>query len=117
MIVECEKSRAITCKGPSGINLDESYTEEKRSFDKSMTGLVSMSTSPDANCGVVRELTLDPKIISPRGFIDIDKSIDDMSDGNLFSVAEMATPLGVTRDDSIRTAMASKQSEFYALIF
>ena len=116
-IVECEKSRAITCKGPSGINLDESYTEEKRSFDKSMTGLVSMSTSPDANCGVVRELTLDPKIISPRGFIDIDKSIDDMSDGNLFSVAEMATPLGVTRDDSIRTAMASKQSEFYALIF
>lgn len=110
-IVESEKSRAITCKGPSGINLDESYTEEKRSFDNTMTGLVAMSTSPDANCGVVRELTVDPKIVSPRGFIDLDKDVNKMTDANLFSMAEMLTPLGATRDDSIRTAMASKQSK------
>lgn len=110
-IVEVEKSRAITAKGPSGINVDESYTEEKRSFDKTMTGLMAMSTSPDANCGVVRALTVDPKIVSPRGFIDTAKDVQKMTDANLFSMAEMLTPLGVTRDDSIRTAMATKQSK------
>lgn len=48
-VLEVDKSRAITAKGPSGINLDESYTEEKRSFDKTMTGLMSISTSPENN--------------------------------------------------------------------
>ena len=48
-VLEVDKSRAITAKGPSGINLDESYTEEKRSFDKTMTGLMSISTSPGNN--------------------------------------------------------------------
>lgn len=110
-IVETEKSRAITAKGPSGINLDQSYTEEKRSFDKTMIGLMAMSTSPDANCGVVRELTVDPKIVSPRGFIDTSLTNDQLGDANLFSMAEMLTPLGVNRDDSIRTAMNSKQSK------
>ena len=110
-IVEVEKSHAITAKGPSGVNLDESYTEEKRSFDDTMTGLMSISTSPDANCGVVRALTVDPKITSPRGFIDTTKDVEKMNDANLFSMAEMLTPLGVTRDDSIRTAMATKQSK------
>ena len=110
-IVETEKSRAVTCKGPSGINLDESYTEEKRSFDHTMTGLTAMSTSPDGNCGVVRALTTDPKIVSPRGFIDTSIKDEDLKDVNLFSAAEMLTPMGVTRDDSIRTSMATKQSK------
>ena len=109
-VVEVEKSRAITCKGPSGINVDQSYTLEKRSFDKSMTGLLTVSTSPDANCGVVRTLTTDPKIVSPRGYIDTKKEIESMTDANLFGLGEMLTPLGVTKDDAIRTAMATKQS-------
>lgn len=45
-VLEVDRSRTITAKGPSGINLDESYTEEKRSFDKSMIGLMSISTNP-----------------------------------------------------------------------
>ena len=49
-VLEVDKSRAITAKGPSGINLDQSYTEEKRSFDNSMTGLMSISTSPENSC-------------------------------------------------------------------
>lgn len=47
-IVELEKSRAITPKGLSGMNVDEAYTQDKRSYDKSMLGIMAMSTSPDA---------------------------------------------------------------------
>lgn len=64
------------------------------------------------NCGVVRELTLEPNIVGPRGYIDInDDDLDNLKDANLFSPAEMLSPLGVTCDDTIRTAMATKQSK------
>lgn len=110
-IVDVAKSHAITSKGPSGINLDQAYTEEKRSFNPTMTGLMAISTSPDANCGVVRSLTIDPKISSPRGFIDTTTPVESMKDTSLFAMEEMVIPLGADRDDSIRTAMSSKQNK------
>lgn len=111
-IVELEKSRAITPKGPSGMNLDQAYTQDKRSYDKTMMGMLAMSTSPDANCGIVRQLTLEPNIIGPRGYIEVkDDKLDELNDATLFSPAEMLSPLGASRDDSIRTAMATKQSK------
>lgn len=98
-IVELEKSRAITPKGPSGLNVPRAYTEEKRSYDRSMLGLIAVSTSPDANCGVVRQLTLEPNIRGPRGYVDIkNNNLDELKDVNLFSPAELLSPLGVTRD-------------------
>ena len=109
-ILEADKSRAITCKGPSGINLEQSYTEEKRCYDKTMTGLLAMATSPDGNCGVVRQLTVDPKIKSPRGFIDTDKPIDNMTEAELFCASDMAIPGSARSDDSIRTSMMFKQN-------
>ena len=100
-IVELEKSRAITPKGPSGLNQARAYTEEKRSYDKSMLGICALSTSPDAGCGVVRQLTLEPNIIGPRGYIDIkENKLDELKDVNLFSPAELLSPLGCTRDKS-----------------
>lgn len=110
-IVETEKSRAITSKGPSGINQEHAYSEEKRSFHETMSGLLAISTSPDGNAGVVRELTLEPNIIGTRGFIDVKSDPESNKDANLFSTAELLTPMGITRDDSIRSAMASKQSK------
>lgn len=58
----------------------------------------------------MRKLTVDPKIVSLRGFIDTSVPLDNMGDSNLFSMSEMLTPMGVNHDDSIRTAMNSKQS-------
>lgn len=111
-IVELEKSRAITPKGHSGMNLNDAYTQDKRSYDKTMLGVLAMSTSPDANCGIIRELTMEPNIKSPRGYIDLKHDqLNELNDANLFSPAELLSPLGVTRDDSIRTAMATKQSK------
>lgn len=108
-ILELEKSRSMTDKGPSGTNLDQAYTMKRRSFDESMLGIVAMSTSPDANVGVVRELTAEPNVTNVRGYF---KTGDNkQNDINLFSAAELITPLGVNKDDAIRTAMASKQSK------
>lgn len=105
-VVELEKDRAITSKGFRGINVDRAYTEEKRSYDDSMIGIIAMSTSPDGNCGINRFLTMEPNITSARGYVDIksDKK-EELKDVNLFSPAELLYPLGNTRDDSIRTAI------------
>lgn len=112
-ISECQKLHGCTKKGPSGCNLAQAYTEEQRSFHHSMTGLFTISSSPDGNVGVQRVLTMEPPITDPRGFIDnkaLDGRLDEYTDANLFGVAEMLTTFGVQRDDGIRTAMSTKQS-------
>jgi GNAT superfamily N-acetyltransferase len=109
-IVEAEKAHTVTDKGPSGTNLEQAYTQERRCFHPSMKGVMAISTSPDANVGLMRELTVEPNIINARGYVapPDDRNVNDV---NLFSMAEMLTPLGVTRDDPIRTSMSSKQSK------
>lgn len=111
-IVELEKDRSLTSKGFRGINVDRAYSEEKRSYDPSMIGVVAMNTSPDGNCGVNRFMTLEPNITNTRGYVDIkEDKREELKDVNLFSPAEILYPLGNTRDDSIRIAMACKQSK------
>ena len=111
-VVELDKDRAITSKGYRGINVDRAYTEEKRSYDDSMIGVMAMSTTLGANCGIGRFLTLEPELTSVRGYANIKKdNREELTDVNLFSPSELLYPLGNTRDDSIRTAMATKQSK------
>lgn len=111
-VVEMEKTHAITPKGPSGLNVSEAYTLEKRCYDKSMLGIIAISTSPDANVGVVRSLSMEPKIKNVRGFVDINEdNLDNITDANMFSPAEMFTPISASRDDANRVAMSSKQSK------
>ena len=109
--LEMETTHGISPKGWRGVNLDDSYTIPKRSYDKSMTGLIAVSSSPDGQVGVNRTLTMEPTINSVRGYVDIkaDK-LDELKDVNLFSPAEMLIPLGATRDDPIRTGHSVKQS-------
>ena len=112
-VVELEKDRAITAKGLRGINVQRAYSEEKRSYDDTMLGVISIDTSPDANVGISRFLTMEPKITSIRGYVDVTdpKDYDTLKDVNLFSPAELLYPLGNTRDDPVRVAMACKQSK------
>src|SRR5699024_2807698 len=46
--LELDKHGAVTYRGPSGRNTTESFTEEIRGFDKSMDGILSV-TSPDSD--------------------------------------------------------------------
>ena len=103
-ILELERWHTISSKGWRGINLADSYTIEKRSYDPSMIGIIGTASSPDAQVGVSRTLTLEPKIKSARGYVEITdpKDIDKLKDVNLFSPGELSIPLGATRDDAIR---------------
>ena len=112
-IVELEKTRAISPKGPSGCNIKEAYKMNKRAFHESMLGMYTISTSPDSNVGVVRELTNEPGLVSPRGYMNLPgrEGVESLNDNNLFGAAELLSPLGASRDDPQRLAMATKQSK------
>ena len=104
-VLELEKQRSVTFKGIRGIQLDRAMTLPRRAYDKSMLGTVGLSTSPDANVGVARQLTLEPQITSTYGYIDTSKSPDELNSANLFTTAELLQPLGVMHDDPDRTAI------------
>lgn len=109
--LELEETHGISAKGFRGINLKEAWTVPKRCYDKTMTGIIAPTSSPDANVGVNRSLTMEPNIKSVRGYCDVkDDKLDEVKDVNLFSPAELLIPLGVTTDDSTRTGHSVKQS-------
>jgi len=111
-MVELEKDRTISSKGFNGVNKDRAYTEAKRTHHDTMVGLIALSTSPDGNCGITRALTLEPTITTERGYVDVkNNKKEELTDVNLFSPAELLYPLGARKDDSVRTAMAVKQSK------
>lgn len=111
---ELEKARAVTFKGLRGIQLDRALTLPRRAYDKTMLGVCGITTAADANVGVVRQLTLEPNITSTRGYIDTSSqdNPDDLNSSQLFTTAELLTPIGVTHDDPDRTSMSYKQTKY-----
>ena len=68
--LEIDKQTAVTYRGVSGRNSADSYTEEIRGYDKSMEGILGITTPDSATVGVVRQLSANPNIKSVRGFLD-----------------------------------------------
>lgn len=64
--------------------------------------------------GVVRELTLEPNVTSTRGYMEVKNKagVEDLNSANLFTAAELLTPIGVTHDDPDRTSMSYKQTKY-----
>ena len=109
-MVELHAREEITKKGFSGVNDDRIYNVVKRSYDDSMIGKVAMSSPNSGNIGISRQLTADPKLTSTRGYTDT-KGVDaDYNDLQLASFSELLTPGTVSRDDAIRTAIATSQT-------
>lgn len=110
-MIELHEDETITKKGYGGVNQDKAYTEAKRSFDESMIGKMAMSTPNSANVGMVRQLAVDPKIASVRGYTTADNPYEtEYNDLQLSSFSELLTPGTVTHDDAIRTAIATSQT-------
>lgn len=112
-VYEQQNLRKCLRKGPSGCNLAQAYNETQRSFHPGMAGLFTLSSSPDANVGVNRFLTLEPPITDPRGFIDnkaLQGKVSEYTDANLFGIAELLTTGCAQGDDSLRTTMSCRQS-------
>ena len=116
-VLELEKKGAVSYRGPSGINKARAMNLPKRSYDKSMIGTIAVSTSPDANVGIQRQLTLDPAITSTRGYIkpQDEDTIEEENNVNLMCPAELLSPPGALHDDSHRTSMSYKQSKYMVL--
>ena len=112
--LEVERSHNISSMGWRGVNVDRAYTMARRSYPKSMVGIIAPSSSPDANVGLTRCLSLEPEITSLRGYCQTPKDkkdLDKLNESNLFSPTELLIPFGVTRDDSTRIGHMVKQSK------
>ena len=96
----------------TGMNQTDGMTMAKRAYHPSMMGVMAITTAHDANCGIVRDMTVEPKITSTRGYIETTdpKDYDSLNPLNLFSFAELLTPPGVRHDDPQRTAMMRGQT-------
>lgn len=116
-VLTLEKNRAVSFKGSRGINNDRQMTLEKRGYDESMLGVLAITTSNDSNVGIMRQMTLEPNILNTMGEIGVvgEEGVENLNAANLFSPAEMLTPLSVQHDDPDRTAMTYKQSKYMVM--
>lgn len=111
-ILEASKLHEVSYKGESGTNEEHAMTLDVRAYNESMLGVIGITTNPDANVGVSRQLTMEPNVTSTRGYIDVagKENVEALSGANLLTPAELLTPLGVQHDDPVRTSMSFKQS-------
>lgn len=108
-LLEAEAVNTLSFKGLSGMNSDRSYTLDKRIYDKSMVGVIGMSTGFSANSGITRIATINSQVKDIRGTIDT-KDEQDMNTLNMLTVYEAMAPYGTTHDDPMRTAMGYIQT-------
>ena len=108
--IEC--ANTITNKGLVGMNLDRSYSLDKRGYDQSMTNVLGMSTGFSANVGVNRQATVNANIQGARGFVktNTDASNTKLDTVNSLTITEALTPFGTTHDDPTRTLMTFVQT-------
>lgn len=110
-MIELHDKEGITKKGWRGINNDRAYSVSKRSYDETMIGKLAMSSPNSANIGINRQLVIDPKIESVRGYTSVEDANTEYNDFNLASFSELLTPGTITRDDSIRIAIGTAQTD------
>lgn len=102
---EVGKFHTVLAKGFAGSNMDRSYDEAKRSYDPSSIGKLSLSTSPDSNVGISKDLSIEPTILNARGYREPVDDIDQLKDVNVFSPVEELTPGTIRVDDPIRVSI------------
>jgi hypothetical protein len=113
-VLEISKLHSVSYKGESGTNEEHAMTLDVRAYNESMLGVVGITTNPDAGVGIKRQLTMEPRITSTRGYIDVagKDNVEELNSAELFTPAELLTPLGVQHDDPTRTSMAFKQTMY-----
>lgn len=108
--VELHVRENVSRKGFRGVNDERTFSVDKRSFEDSMIGKMAISSPNNRGVGITRQLTADPKIESVRGYTSTKDVNADYNDLQLASFSELMTPGTVTRDDAIRTAIATSQT-------
>ena len=102
----------MTTKGLSGLNLDRGYTLEKRLVDPSSAGTRAMPSVYSGGVGIVQRTSIDPNIVSPRGYLVVEENEDEvnkLSAKQMLSPTELMTPGTTNKDDSQRVYMNMQQ--------
>lgn len=106
--LEIQTQAKTTFKGPSGLNSDDSYTAEIRSFDDSMIGVFGVFTPVSGQVGISRSLTLNPRIGHIRGYLN-KPDVDSMSMDNLYAPGELLNIFTASHSDPMRIEYTSAQ--------
>lgn len=109
-VLELSKDASISKRGYRGTNLSEAYTRSLRTYSHDSIGKIATTTATGPNVGVQKYLTHEPDIMNIRGIRENTKTVDDMSEANVMSSAEMLVPLALVHDDATRVGMSVKQS-------
>ena len=98
-IFEMDRMRATSYKGPGGCNVDRAFNIEKRAYNESMLGILAQSSPISSNIGIARVMSLNPNIVSLRGYIDPGSKdkIDNIDMTSMLSGAELLVPMTVTQ--------------------
>ena len=108
-LLEAESANKVSFKGLSGMNSERAFSIDKRTYDKSMLGVVGMSTGFASTVGMGRQLTIDAGIKNKRGLITSRKP-SELDNTKSFSIMEALSPMAINHDDPFRTAMAYTQT-------
>lgn len=105
---ELKAYNTTTYKGPGGTKMNRAFSMEKRAYNDSYYGTFGISTADNQNAGIVKELTINPKIDSTLGFIG--KQDNQETLGDIATVEEALIPNVLTIDDPSRIAFVSIQT-------
>jgi hypothetical protein len=108
-LLEAEAASKVTFKGLSGMNSERAFSIDKRTYDKSMLGILGLSTGFASTVGINRQTTIDAGVINKRGFMKTRKP-EELGNIKTFTVMEALSPMAVNHDDPIRTCMAFTQT-------
>lgn len=111
-MVSADSLTKMTTKGLSGLNLDRGYTLEKRLVDPSSAGTRAMPSVYSGAVGIVQRTSIDPNIVSPRGYLVVEEDedkVNKLSAKQMLSPTELMTPGTTNKDDSQRVYMNMQQ--------
>lgn len=105
-----ETSQQVSYKGHRGMNTERAFSLDKRSYSESMNGIITGSTGFAGNVGMDRQIALNAKIKSTRGYLDeVEKTKnEDLSLGDL-SATDSMIALTTSSDDPFRQLMGYLQ--------
>jgi DNA-directed RNA polymerase beta subunit len=99
-----------TYKGASGTNIKHAQgSQEIREYHQSMVGLLSPTSDDSSNVGVTRYLSVNPKIVSKRGFV-VKTDLNELNASNLLSVVDILSPYSSQHADPPRFSMVGSQT-------
>ena len=114
-LLEAEMAAQTTWKGLSGMNSDRAFSADKRLYDKSMLGVVGMSTGFAGTVGINRHMTINAGVLNKRGFTASTKP-KDLDTTSAFTIMEAMSPYAINHNDPFRTAMAFTQTAKHQML-